>query len=646
MKRFICAISAGLLVGLRVSAAVWTVTSTNSTGTGTLAQALENAKDNDTIVFNIPGTGPHYLKTPDAPEGYPKITANNLVIDGFGPNTFNSNPILSANNARIQVYLDARDGGGTVLTGVGGFGAEQKAILSVVGATNVTILGLGFLGRIGAETLADPALYCIAFAEKANGGHVAGCWFGVDADGRSVHGANGGVVGLRYRDFDNNSFFADDMKIGVRPQSDNPLAQFNVFNGMVLPIWLEGSRINISGNFIGVLPSGTNEFNNAAAGFPSRGAIQIGLTSGGIVIGTDGDGENDASERNIFGGGLPTSVSPLGFDYLIQFYRGQQTNIVIAGNYVGVGVDGATRFTNGVSLVSVFNPQSREPWLRIGSDFDGVSDGLEGNVIFNNHPASLFTGPAIRRNFIEGIDEAAIISLRGNKLVNNYTPPVDPMRDNGFFLLNYYAKAIVDLENGVIPVLFTNSTVTLLRGRIPQADASLYPLTVIDLYEVDPVGLATGVREGVPVLPDGSRPGFVQGLNHLGTFFEGGALDLDPEPGVFAFNIGALGIPEGKELTLTASYSRQRIGSHNPPTLTTLFATPVALQAGGPVSEPPGPLSVTRNGAGGIVIQFTGVLQSAASVVGPWQDVSGARSPSYTVPAPGLTSQFFRARSQ
>lgn len=624
-------------------AAVLTVTSVNSSGPGSLAQALADAQDNDTLVFNIPGTGPHYIKTPAPPEGYPKITADNLTIDGFGANTFNTNPILASNNAKIQIYLDSREGGGTVLDGVGGFGPEQKAILPIVGATNVTILGLGFLGKIGAETLADPALYCIAFAEKASGGHVAGCWFGVDADGKSVHGANAGIVGLRHRDFDNVSFYADDMKIGVRPQSDNPLAQFNVFNGMILPIWLEGSRLNISGNFIGVLPSGTNAYNNTVAGIPSQGAIQIGLTQGSIVIGTDGDGENDPSERNIFSGGIPTSVDPTGFDYLIQFYRGQQTNIVIAGNYVGVGTDGTTRFTNGVTLVSVFNPQSAEPWLRIGSDFDGVSDGLEGNVLFNNYPASMFSGAAIQRDFIDGIDEDAIISVRGNKLVNNYTPPVDPMRDGGFFLVNYYAKAIIDLENGVIPTLSTNSSVTRLIGTIPRADVNAYPLTVIDLYEADPEGIATGLAEGLPILPDGSKPGFVQGLNHLGTFFEGGSTDLNPEPGQFEFNVGALSIPEGKRLTITASYSQQRIGAHNPPTLTTLFANPVAVRAGGPTGEPAGPLGFSRNG-GAVTITFTGVLQSSATVLGPWLDVPGASSPSHTLQSPVQTAQFFRAR--
>ena len=56
---------------------------------------------------------------------------------------------------------------------------------------------------------------------------------------------------------------------------------------------------------------------------------------------------NDAEERNIIGGTVPPSL--LGYDHTLEFYsQNPGTNIVIAGNYIGVGIDGTTRFTNGV----------------------------------------------------------------------------------------------------------------------------------------------------------------------------------------------------------------------------------------------------------------------------------------------------------
>jgi len=66
----------------------------------------------------------------------------------------------------------------------------------------------------------------------------------------------------------------------------------------------------------------------------------------------------------------------------MDFYYGpapstplQGTNIVIAGNYFGVAVDGVTRFTNSTVLMNSFNGAGGT--ARFGSDFDGVSDGGE-----------------------------------------------------------------------------------------------------------------------------------------------------------------------------------------------------------------------------------------------------------------------------
>ena len=68
-----------------------------------------------------------------------------------------------------------------------------------------------------------------------------------------------------------------------------------------------------------------------------------------------------------------------GYDHNIEFYGNNlRTNIVIAGNYIGVGIDGVTRFTNGVPVLSASGDGAE---FRFGSDLDGVSDTLEGNVV-------------------------------------------------------------------------------------------------------------------------------------------------------------------------------------------------------------------------------------------------------------------------
>ena len=107
------------LFGLSLQANIIVVNTTNNVspaaGETNLVQALQLAQDGDAIHFKLPGAGPFYLLTPPlAPDnGYPAITRNNLTIDGYSqPGAIpNSNPILSSNNAQLQIVLDSRGGG-------------------------------------------------------------------------------------------------------------------------------------------------------------------------------------------------------------------------------------------------------------------------------------------------------------------------------------------------------------------------------------------------------------------------------------------------------------------------------------------------------------------------------------------------------
>jgi hypothetical protein len=610
MKKLVSLLASFACAGFAVvsNAAILTVTTTNNvspaSGEVSLAQAIARAAAGDEIRFNIPGAGPHYIATP--PAGYPQITSHRLTIDGYSQpgSVANTNSILAPNNARIRVVLDSRGGGRTVLD-FDGYGTSESAILGVVGATNFTVRGVGFLGRLTEGSDGDPAIYCVSFAAKAAGGHVNGCWMGVDLDGTNVFGANAAVTGFRFRE-NGEPFLSDNITVGVKAGATNAPAQFNVIAGMKIPIIVEGQNLRVSGNFIGVLPNGTNDVNNALAGLPNEGAIQVGRDGGGTLIGTDGDGRNDANERNIFGGVVPkNSQWPNGYSHVIEFYGGgPKTNVVVAGNYFGVGIDGRTRFTNGVPLLS-----GQTATTRIGSDFDGISDGLEGNLIFNNFPRSLFTTDTVVRDFLDGAGSDAIISLRGNSLVNNFAPPISPLRDNGNFITGYYGKALIDVNNGIIPVLSTNTTTARLVGRVPVADTNLFPVTLVDLYMADPEGLTNSV----PEVPDA----FVQGSVYLGTFVEGSAADLNPAPGEFDFDMARLNLAIGTKLTATANYSQDPVGTHNARTLTSPFSR--VLTAGEAVVTEVR-LSVLRSGnALTLSWKVSGYnLQSSTSVTGPW----------------------------
>src|SRR5207245_999538 len=144
--------------------------------------------------------------------------------------------------------------------------------------------------------------------------------------------------------------------------------------------------------------------------------VEIGRDVSNTIIGTDGDGVNDADEGNVFGGFANGGAT------MINLYSSPQTNIVIAGNTFGIAVDGVTRFTNTAAVVNGFSGQAT---AQFGSDFDGVSDALEANVVFNNNPfATEFPNPGSSTEpQCLALSPGARVSFRGNILVNNDLVP-------------------------------------------------------------------------------------------------------------------------------------------------------------------------------------------------------------------------------
>jgi hypothetical protein len=610
-----------LAITSALNAKVITVNTTNAVaaaGQVNLAGAISQLVDGDTINFNIPGAGPHYLLTP--PGGYPRITKNNVTLDGYSQpgSSANTNPILAANNAKIRIVLDSRNGNLTPMAynpanGNAGFGDSEFAVLGTFNAKNVTIKGFSLLGdkaegHYGIAMSRDNANGALDVADAT---HVNGCWIGVDPDGVTVSGFADGIAAFRDRD----DTVADTTLqrlpsnghiIGVKAGSTNPRAEFNVIVGATINIIIEGQRHRISGNFIGVLPSGTKDYilPFAELGRFAEAHIEIGRGGSNLIIGTDGDGVNDADERNVFGGvvtngsGGQAGANNLGgYTHAIEIYSlssspgPERTLNKIAGNYYGIGVDGVTRFTNGVPFFNGSAVADSQYW--IGSDFDGVSDDIEGNVIYGNFPAGLFystpyfNAPAL--GFFDQPGNTALYSVRGNTMVNNFPFPVNPGRDGGAFLATYVGKVLLDPAGKLGPELSTNSTSTKLIGTIPVAKTN-FPTAMLDLYIADPEGAANGKVEVDAGLPDG----WVQGMKYLGTFVDGAAEDLNTKPGEFEFSIASLSVPAGTKVTVSATYSKDPPRTRNGRAITTLFSPPVTLAQGVAAPVLPGGVSSAK----------------------------------------------------
>src|SRR5262249_7287546 len=104
-------------------------------------------------------------------------------------------------------------------------------------------------------------------------------------------------------------------------------------------------------------------------------------------IGTDGDGINDAAERNIISGN-GTGV------LLLNVYS---SNNIVAANYIGTDVTGAAPLGNDIGVYLLLSGESN----RIGANGDGIGVAAGGNVISGNREGVRLQGD-VEHNVIAG----------------------------------------------------------------------------------------------------------------------------------------------------------------------------------------------------------------------------------------------------
>jgi hypothetical protein len=522
-----------------------------------LKQALTGAQNGDYIRFAIPGAGPHVIVTPIG--GYPLITANNLTIDGYNqPGAApNSNPILGGNNARIDIVLDstgpdtAPNPGNPDLplsrstrldlpayVGNTGFGTSENAMLGVFEADNVTIRGLSFIARrTSVDVDANPAIYAVALIHEATNARVQGCWFGLAPGAGTtitdVKPPASAVAAYRWRI--GGDVYSAGVIIGTDGDGVSDRAEFNVMVGCRDAMALELPGARISGNYVNVFPDGLHfldldanyelwkevfEADGADLGDLTTENYENGRVTEGSVVGTNGDGVSDSDERNVFG---HTVYGTHG-----EFYS-SSVNAVLAGNYFGVGVDGITPAPLSTNVAPDFVEFGGSGQVRIGSNGDGVSDDLEGNLIVNVPGSS----------FVIAGGGVPIVSRR-NKLVNCGFAAV-PYADGAN---SAYAAALADPSAGAVPVLRKLSG-GILSVTIPAAGAA-YPNVELDLYKVDPVALGNTNFWPLPV----THP-----MTWLGTYTDNGPGDSNPNANEFSIDVSSFGLSDTTYVAAAVSYS-------------------------------------------------------------------------------------------
>ena len=628
-----------------------------SAGKTNLVYALTNINDGDTINFNITGAGPHYLQTPAG--GYPVLIKDRVTINGYSqPGAVaNSNPITASNNAAIKIVLDSRNGNYRVMeytaftpanssppidntasaTERGGYGDTEVAILGIYRATNVNVRGLAFLSDEFTGT--GNSTYCIAVAHDYGGDttvkdrlaysegssrncHINGCWFGIDPTNQTLAGITRPAVAVaffRHRDANppvvpiaRPELPNEGLIFGVAPGSANPRAEFNVSPYLSYVLAGEGIRYRISGNFIGVLPDGTTPTDKPAT---FDDGIEIGRydDTEPLYVGTDGDGVNDADEGNLFG--------PLteGENNVFGPYGLGNKFFVVSGNRYGIAVNG-TRWTNSQNVIGDSNIGSTAK-LQFGSDFNGVSDAAEANIVYNNNPFStIFPNPgAALAPVTLGADAGARVSVRGNVFVNNGLVPFDYARAGSTLQpFTNYSAPYMSTNAAIIPELSTNSTAADIIGVCASTNGGIYSNIIVDVYVLDPEGWTNGMAFNLPEL-NGTN-GIPQGRAYLGSFVDNGPADRDPAVAKFNFGAGALNIPSGTQITVTANYSADPPGTTRGRTHTSNFSNPVTVRV--PVRI----TSVSRSGTT-LTINWSGgtgpyTLQKANTITGGWSNVT------------------------
>jgi hypothetical protein len=211
--------------------------------------------------------------------------------------------------------------------------------------------------------------------------------------GRSI------VVGIIASGFDAIVVNSGNVTIsGLAIYSDgNPLMTNGIVVGIAGGV---GGPVKIWGNYIGADEFATIPNNSGASG----GGVTV--LSGNpafytypnprVIVGTDGDGVADINEGNLISNNAVAGVNVVNSDF-----------VVVAGNWIGTQANGSASAIwqrgNGIG-VFLDGQYSGDGSTnnRIGSDLNGISDGLESNVISGNRTNGVLVRGGSSNNVISG----------------------------------------------------------------------------------------------------------------------------------------------------------------------------------------------------------------------------------------------------
>ncbi len=291
-----------------------------------------------------------------------------IGTDGDGNNDGSEGNVISGHAAR-GISISSTDN--TVIAGnIIGLSADGlndlQLSLNQVGVYVES--GSGTLIGSNADGTSDDAERNVISGHEGNGGAgvhlrggavsttIAGNYIGTDYTGLTSVANRTGVVG----------FTAQPFVVGGSIPAERNIISGNTWAGVLI----QGSSNNrIQGNYIGLGPDGDTIVGNSVG-------VHIKDQSFNNVIGTDGDGTNDATEGNVISGNTSNGIEHFGG------HTGPATTAIIAGNIIGLDKTGEFARPNANNGILIGNGLANG--AIIGTDGDGTSDEEERNIISGN----------------------------------------------------------------------------------------------------------------------------------------------------------------------------------------------------------------------------------------------------------------------
>ena len=356
------------------------VTNTNSSGPGSLNQAIQDANaapGSDRITFNIPGAGPHTIAQ-NFP--LPPITGS-VFIDGPSQAGYDGVPVivLSGQSAGFTSGLTINGGNGSRIAGLSIVRFTQGAGILIQNPSSNNTVDRSYIGVLPDGTAAGNQTGIQITNSPSN---TIG---GTDPLERNViSGNNGpGINVFGGAASTGNAILGN--YIGTNPQGTAAVANFGPGISAQAPTTIGGAAAG-AGNLI----SGNGQDGIQIIGESNISTVQgniIGLDAAGTgLVRNNGNGigisETDgcliggpAGARNVISGNLQNGISIGG---------GIVTNTVIEGNFIGTNAAGTAALGNINAGVILFSGSSAN---RIG---DGMTTAAR-NIISGNQSGVVFS---------------------------------------------------------------------------------------------------------------------------------------------------------------------------------------------------------------------------------------------------------------